>query len=114
MQIIARELVLADLRLKPYSRTPEWNRSRLESAVPGHYVWLGDRLGNRNYKGGPIDIIDLPGGLSALRALCEVHPGQVVVMCMCPRRPECHRHGVLNAFEGEGYTVVELAPQLTR
>jgi uncharacterized protein (DUF488 family) len=112
-QLLARGLTVVDIRLKPYSRTPEWNQKRLEAVLgPTHYLWLGASLGNRNYKGGPIDIIDLDRGLQVLRTtIADGHT--VVVMCMCPQVGECHRQVVLDQLRADGLTVVELAPELT-
>ena len=110
-QLLARGLILVDIRLKPYSRTPEWNQKRLEAALGANYLWLGESLGNRNYKGGPIDIIDLDRGLTAIRTLIDTNE-TVVVMCMCPQVTECHRNVVLDRLRADGKTVVELGPEL--
>lgn len=111
-QLMALGVTVVDTRFKPYSRTPEWNKSKLEVALPGAYQWFGDDLGNRNYKGGPIDIINLASGLRRIEQLLE--DGDVVVMCMCPAEAECHRLQVLEPLRGRGYRVEALAPKLTR
>jgi uncharacterized protein (DUF488 family) len=111
-QLLDRALTLVDIRLKPYSRTPEWNLKRLDAALGGNYVWLGETLGNRNYKGGPIDIVDLSAGVAAiLNLVADGH--RVVVMCMCPHVAECHRAVVLDRLRRAGLRVVELGPELT-
>jgi len=49
---------LVDIRFSPRSRVPYWNGPHLARLV-AHYVHLG-ALGNRNYKGGSVEYVDLP------------------------------------------------------
>ena len=54
----AHQAFLVDIRYSPRSRNPVYNQKALQAALSGRYVHVGE-LGNRNYKGGPIAIVDL-------------------------------------------------------
>ena len=47
--------VLWDIRYSPRSRHPQWQREALRELLGAAYV-LVPALGNRNYKGGPIEL----------------------------------------------------------
>jgi uncharacterized protein (DUF488 family) len=59
---------LVDIRFAPYSRNPAFRKAALEAAFGARYVYLRV-FGNRNYKGGPVDIVDYDAGKDAQRAL---------------------------------------------
>lgn len=46
-------------------------------------------LGNRNYKGGPVEIVDLEAGLAQVAALLVHQP--VILLCVCAEVQHCHR-----------------------
>jgi len=84
------EALLVDVRYNPTSRwRPEFRRHHLAAHFGTRYVWC-QALGNRNYKGGPIQLADYPAGLAQVRTLLETHPA-LVLMCSCGEIETCHR-----------------------
>jgi uncharacterized protein (DUF488 family) len=53
--------VVVDIRFSPRSRIPPWTDGRLRKVLGKRYRHL-PALGNRNYKGGPIEFVDLQTG----------------------------------------------------
>ena len=47
--VVAADAVVIDTRIQPSSRTPTWNKSRLQAALKLRYVHAG-ALGNKNYR----------------------------------------------------------------
>jgi hypothetical protein len=93
----ALDAVVLDIRFSPRSRDFRWNGSNVRKVLgEPHYSQLHD-LGNRNYKGGPIEFVDLEHGLEVIRNLLELK--NVIVMCMCPDRNRCHRLVAIQSFE---------------
>jgi uncharacterized protein (DUF488 family) len=80
--------VIADVRLRPYSRAAVWNKGSFVKEFGPDYVHVPE-LGNRNYKGGDIVIHDPEAGASRILALLEEHP--VALMCVCKEYLKCHR-----------------------
>jgi len=99
---IAREgLVVADVRLRPYSiLNPTWNQKALVQRLGDRYAWIPE-LGNLNYKGGPIALQNEAGGLERVRAL--LRDTSVVVLCVCPDAATCHRTVVINKLAAEAF-----------
>jgi uncharacterized protein (DUF488 family) len=105
----ASGVLVADVRLLPASRLPAWSKRHLERTLGARYLWLSE-LGNRNYRGGRIDIVDLDGGLAGVRELLTRDP--VVLLCVCADASTCHRSVVARLLALEGYPVVPLTAQL--
>jgi hypothetical protein len=87
--------VVCDIRFRPVSRNPVWNQSRLKQMFGERYMHIG-ALGNRNYKGGPIDIADMEAGLNIVLEHLQRRP--VVLMCVCRDFEHCHRRLVAEKF----------------
>ena len=83
-----REAVFADARFSPNSRNPMWGRARLALVLGERYVHV-KALGNRNYKGGPIDLLDPDAGAEQISALLE--RSNVILLCTCWNVDTCHR-----------------------
>jgi uncharacterized protein (DUF488 family) len=96
--------LVIDTRLKPYSRDPTWNKSRLEKALGQRYRWI-EQLGNLNYKGGPIVIKDLDTGLRHVEAALTNQP--VVLICVCKDVRVCHRNVILGRLREAGFMTIE-------
>jgi uncharacterized protein (DUF488 family) len=94
----AIDAVVVDARFSPNSRDPQWRKGALEKLLGERYHHV-KALGNKNYKGGEIDFVDLQGGIDAIAHLLQSHP--VIVMCACWKRHICHRVNVVEAFEKE-------------
>ena len=104
----ALDAVLVDIRFAPHSRNPEFRKAHLEAALGSRYVYLR-AFGNRNYKGGPVAIVDYEAGRAALEALDR----PALLMCMCPDPAACHRTTVLQQLAADGFAAQEWdEPQL--
>lgn len=82
------DAVVADIRFSPRSRIPQWNGGRLAKLLGDRYHHL-PALGNRNYKGGPVEIVDLEAGLAQVADLLVHQP--VILLCVCADIQHCHR-----------------------
>jgi uncharacterized protein (DUF488 family) len=82
--------LLVDVRYTPASRwRPKFRTHHLATHCGARYVWC-QALGNRNYKGGPIQLADYPAGLAQVRTLLETHAA-LVLMCIGSEVETCHR-----------------------
>jgi uncharacterized protein (DUF488 family) len=104
---IAEELyaTVFDVRFSPRSRNPQFSGRRLAQLLGGRYVHVR-AFGNRNYKDGPIEIVDYEAG----RALVEGHPRPVILMCVCRDPGRCHRTAVGRQLVEDGFRVVGPGP----
>lgn len=100
--------ILVDIRYSPRSRVSTWRQAAFEKRLGGRYRWKGDLLGNRNYGGGPIDVVDLRGGLQFIQESAAQCP--VVIMCVCPTAEGCHRQSIVLALQEAGLDVIEGLP----
>ena len=101
--------VLGDIRFRPRSRVPGWNRAQLERLMGIRYRHL-EALGNRNYKGGEIALLDLAEGLRQVEVLLDQFDN-VILMCACRNRQQCHRRLVADEASRQlGVPTVELSP----
>jgi uncharacterized protein (DUF488 family) len=105
-RVVELGATVIDTRLKPYSRNPTWNKSRLQAVLGDRYVWV-EALGNLNYKGGPTVIKDLEHGLANVRT--RLAAGPVVLICVCADVTDCHRNVTLAALRSEGFLTIEWA-----
>ena len=80
--VTLNDMVLIDVRAKPYSRRLEFSRNSLEAALGPLYQWHGDTLGG---KGQSID----QRGVTAIAA---IKTKNVLLMCMEEAPEHCHRH----------------------
>jgi uncharacterized protein (DUF488 family) len=87
--------VVADIRFNPGSRKPAWRQAALKRTLEAWYHYV-PALGNRNYKGGPIEIVDLEAGLTTIAELLEASP--VILLCVCRDVQRCHRRLVAEAW----------------
>lgn len=97
--------VLVDIRLSPRSRwQPQFNRSALASTYPGAYLWLGDTLGNLNYKPEDrekgIKLVKPETGIA--RLITGMRKGFIpIIMCACKEFTTCHRHTVIDLLHAQ-------------
>lgn len=100
------DAIVADIRFSPRSRVPHWNGGRLAKLLGGRYHHL-PALGNRNYKGGPVEIVDLEAGLAQVADLLAHQP--VILLCVCAEVERCHRRLVAEAVIARyGVSVIHL------
>jgi len=83
---------LVDIRFSPRSRNPAYSRMRLEKRLGVRYRHLS-ALGNVNYKGGSVRILDYQGGKAAIQSLLATFQA-LVLLCVCKDVTLCHRKGV--------------------
>jgi len=82
--------IICDIRINPRSRAPRWNLVQFREAVGwDNYQYLGFCLGNKNYKGGPIELADPQQGVKLVRELLGKKP--VILVCACYYHASCHR-----------------------
>jgi uncharacterized protein (DUF488 family) len=103
--------VVADIRFSPSSRHPAWRQTALKRTLEVWYHHV-PTLGNRNYKGGPVEIVDLDAGLEVVHELLEASP--VLLLCACRDVQRCHRRLVAEACTAwYGVPVTHLEPPAT-
>lgn len=90
LQTLAGQLqaVVADIRFSPRSRSPGWSGGQLQKLLGDRYRHLPS-LGNRHYKGGPIEFVDLATGVAEVGQLLSRQP--VILLCVCADVQRCHR-----------------------
>jgi uncharacterized protein (DUF488 family) len=86
--------VVFDLRLYPFSKSEYMNKFsqvNLKNVLQARYIWIGDELGNLNYKekNGKFKFNDLETGLELIGAVLSER--NVILLC-CEKSPaKCHR-----------------------
>lgn len=92
------KMLLIDTRLMPTSWQIEWKQPTLTAKYGVRYRVAGKMLGNKNYKGGPIDIVDLATGIRGLKMyLDEGH--DLILLCTCTTYSTCHRSRIVDALQ---------------
>ena len=92
-----------DIRYSPGSRNPQFRGRRMAEALGDRYMHVR-AFGNKNYKGGPIQILDFASGLN----MVIYHPRQnIILLCVCKDPKICHRTIISNKLRDCGYTVEE-------
>lgn len=89
--VLAAGAVILDIRHKPFSRVPGMSGKALKVRFPGGYAHL-PALGNLNYQGGPIQLVDVEEGIRQVVWWLEVRPA--VLLCGCKDAATCHRSSV--------------------
>lgn len=90
LQTLTEQLdaVGVDIRFSPRSRLPDWSGGRLQTLLESRYHHL-PALGNRNYKSGPVEFVDLETGVVEVGQLLRQQP--VILLCVCADVQRCHR-----------------------
>ena len=97
---------ICDVRYSPRSRNPQYARERLQRRFGARYCHI-PALGNRNYKGGPIQLVDLEAGVAALTTATATWPA-AIVLCACPSVTTCHRRLIAQRLAQDGWSVTHL------
>lgn len=79
---------LLDIRYSPRSQRPEWAGEALAQMLGATYTHCG-ALGNRNYKGGGIELAAPTKALPFVRNMLASQP--VILLCVCADYRSCHR-----------------------
>lgn len=106
------DAIVADIRFSPYSRNPQFRQPALQARLGADYVHMRS-FGNRNYKGGPIEIVNYADG----KAWVLQQTRDVILMCMCKDPATCHRTTVMQRLAEDGFTTHEInahTPDLPR
>jgi uncharacterized protein (DUF488 family) len=95
--VARHQAVLLDIRYSPRSWQPQWTRTSLLAALGEHYLHV-PALGNRNYRGGEIEIVEYEAGRELVRE--QLSTGRsVILMCVCRDVATCHRLQVARRLE---------------
>lgn len=92
-----------DVRFSPRSRNWQFSGRNLQDKLGDRYRHV-QAFGNRNYKGGPIEIADFEAGLQ--QVLDSHRP--VILMCVCGDPNRCHRTTVGRMLRERGIAYTEL------
>jgi hypothetical protein len=101
--------VVLDIRYSPNSYIPGWGKERLEAALRDEYRWVHD-LGNRNYRDGPVQIVNMDRGMGVVEGYVD-EDTPVVLLCACRDLGRCHRKLVAQEAAARfGVQVIHLKP----
>ena len=103
----SHDLRVVDVRHRPFSRNAAYNRNALIARLGARYVHV-PALGNLNFRGGPIALVDETAGLEQVRALLSTDP--IALICVCADPQSCHRTVVTDRLAAEGYPIVHAVP----
>lgn len=100
---------VADIRLSPHSRHPQWEGAALAAVLGDRYIHIRE-LGNRNFKGDygeGVMLLDADRGSIRVLALLKHRP--VILLCACKDWQHCHRlHAAQEMETRYGATVIHL------
>ncbi|MBE2271227.1 MAG: DUF488 domain-containing protein [Anaerolinea sp.] len=103
------ELIVIDTRFNPYSPNPAWRKGALAKRLGDHYRHV-HAFGNRLYKQGGIELVDVAAGIEQVLPLLEKGVS-IVLLCACADITTCHRRVVAEALaEASGCPVVHWTP----
>lgn len=97
--------ILIDARFSPRSRHQVWNMTNLMATFGKDYISV-TAWGNKNYKGGPVEIVNYQVGKRRMIAALEVKP-TIFIMCACKDFTLCHRTTIADMLRADGFTVTE-------
>jgi len=82
-------VLLMDTRLKPYSWRVDFRQAELKAKYGNTYHWCGKHLGNINYQGGPIKLVDPNTGIQGLIGYIKAGY-DLILLCQCVILDDCH------------------------
>lgn len=88
--------VIVDVRFNPYTKSLRWHQSRFQELFGERYYHCRE-LGNRGYRSGTIDVVNLEAGMKAVVSLLEV--ADVLLLCCCASLQACHRKVIIDEIE---------------
>lgn len=106
--LVELDAAVLDVRFSPKSRNPLWNKSFLLDLLGNRYRHIGE-WGNRNYKGGPIDLVDYEAGRRRMLQVLQ-EKTTLFIMCVCKDPARCHRTAIADRLRADGFTVSEYVP----
>ena len=96
---------LFDIRFSPRSRHPYWRQENIAKSVGVARYSHCKALGNKNYKGGPVEFVNFELAVKVIRK----HPRPVVLMCGCKDPAHCHRTHAAQQLAPLGFEVQEVS-----
>jgi hypothetical protein len=93
VQNMARDGVIIDTRHVPHTKLVGFDQEDLQREYGLRYIHIS-ALGNRNYKGGPIALVDEEEGLRQLEDWLARFP--ILLLCGCTDVVKCHRRYIAN------------------
>lgn len=105
--------VVFDIRMNPTSMRPEWRKAALRQTFGSAYSHV-PALGNRNYRGGPMELAAPARALPLVQAQLARTP--IILLCACRDWQSCHRSlAAAHLAEYTGVPVEHLeAPVITK
>lgn len=79
---------LLDIRYSPRSQRPEWAGTALAQLLGATYTHVA-ALGNRNFRGGTIELAAPVKALPFVRNVLATQP--IILLCVCADATTCHR-----------------------
>lgn len=79
---------VAGISFSPRNRIPAWKAGRLQKLLGERWLHILE-LGNRNYKDGLVEFVDLEAGVARVGELLVRQP--VILLCACADLLRCHR-----------------------
>jgi hypothetical protein len=104
--VVALEAVVFDIRNNPFGGKghEHWSKPNLECHLNEQYRHC-QKLGNKNYKGDGIEIVDFFGGFQEIWE----EERAIILLCGCKDRFRCHRGYLAGELEKLGFRVSELS-----
>lgn len=100
--------MVLDIRYSAHSYRPEWGKEALRELLGSGYLHV-PAFGNKNYKGGTIELAMPKRGLPIVQEQLEYAP--VILLCACRDWQTCHRAVAAEYIqEALGCTVEHLEP----
>lgn len=93
-----------DIRYSPRSRNPQFSGKRMAEMLGDRYMHCR-AFGNKNYKGGPVELLDYAAGLGMI--VNHSRPN-VILLCVCRDHATCHRTTIARKLRADGYQVEEI------
>ena len=84
----AEDALVVDVRIKPSSRVPRRSQKALQANFGDRYVWVRE-LGNEEYQGTGVRLVDEEVGLAKVRALLAQR--SVILLYFEEDEADCHR-----------------------
>jgi uncharacterized protein (DUF488 family) len=97
------EAVIFDIRFSPRSRVPMWNKSSFQQTFGRRYQHV-KAFGNKNYKGGPIELVDFQAGVAEI----QMSGRPVILLCTCKEPRICHRTLIAERLAAQGIVALEI------
>jgi uncharacterized protein (DUF488 family) len=107
--VVQMDAVVLDIRFSPVSRNPRCGKGSLECLLNERYKHVR-AFGNRNYRGGAIELVDPEAGVKIVEKLKKT----AILLCVCADYESCHRKVVAELLRMQDFNVSELGEVTSR